>query len=112
MEHHQDVNYVGCCHKERFYHKSNLENRLCPIGKDHHFMIKSEMDIIKDELQKKLTEVEEERAKVEAERRAMKAEKEEMAALMSKCKSFKIAVNKLSTEEIDSINTSFKKLKL
>ena len=95
-----------------FYHKSNLENRLCPIGKDHHFMIKSEMDIIKDELQKKLTEVEEERAKVEAERRAMKAEKEEMAALMSKCKSFKIAVNKLSTEEIDSINTSFKKLKL
>ena len=42
--------------------RNELKKRLYPIGKDHHFLIKSEIEMMRDEL-KKLKEVEEERAK-------------------------------------------------
>ena len=58
-----------------FYTKIKLEERFYPVSKDHHFMIRSETEVIKDELKKKLAEVEEERRKVDAEKRAVKAEK-------------------------------------
>lgn len=91
-----------------FYRVSKLEDRFCPISKDHRFMIKSELKVIKDELEKS-AEVEEVIAKAEAEKRSMK---EEMKALkkeiISKYKSFEVAVNKLSAEEIASISASFK----
>ena len=36
---------------------SKLEERLYPVRKDHHFMIKSEIEVIIDELEMKLAEV-------------------------------------------------------
>lgn len=89
-----------------FHFRIKLEDRLYPIGKDHHFLIKSEIEIMRDELKKlieveeerskKLTEVEEEKAKVELEKRAVKADKEKVAAVKkemeAKCRDFEIAV--------------------
>ena len=66
--------------RQDFYCKVKLEDRLCPVNKDNHFMIRSEIEVIKDDLEKKLTEVEEERVKVEMEKRVVEAEKKEMAA--------------------------------
>ena len=37
-----------------FHFKIKLEDGLYPIGKDHHFLIKSEIEMMRDELKKKL----------------------------------------------------------
>ena len=104
-----------------FYAKIKLEEKFYPVSKDHHFMIRSETEVIKDDLKKKLAEVDEEKQKVDAEKiavdaekRAVEAEKEEMVALKkrmeSKCRSFEIAIKKLSAEEITSITKEFQDL--
>ena len=79
-----------------------------PVTKDHTFMIRTEIEIIKEELQKKLKEVEEEKEIVAKEKRMVAVEKNEIAA---KCKAFEIAIKKLSAE-ITSITNSLKDFKL
>ena len=71
---------------------------------------------VEEENAKKLKEIEEEKAKVELEKRAVKADKEKVAAVKkemeAKCKDFEIAVKKLTVEEVASISTSLKNIKL
>jgi len=71
---------------------------------------------VEEENAKKLKEIDEEKAKVELEKRAVKADKEKMAAVKkemeAKCKDFEIALKKLTAEEVASISTSLKNIKL
>lgn len=83
-------------HKD-YYCNIKLEERFCPITKDHTFMIRSEIEMMKDDLEQKLKEVEKEKEVIAMEKRVMAAEKEEIAG---KCKAFEVAMKKLTPEDI------------